>query len=349
LTQLAAKMELDLRTVSAYESGEKSPSRASFARLARALDFPEAFFTGDDLEELSPDGVSFRSMSRMTARLRDMAIAQGTFAIELMGWLERRFELPKPNLPDLRHETSTPEAAADSLRRYWGIGEMPILNMVHLMEANGIRVCSLAVDAREVDAFSMWHGSQPIAMLNGFKSAEHSRFDAAHELGHLVLHRHVAASGNKLAEAQADTFASALLMPRAHLLAHMPKFVTVDELVRLKSLWRVSVSALNYRLHKIRRTTDWQYKAMCIEISKRGYRSHEPNECSRESSIILPGLFASLHREDGLSRAAIANELRLPVWELNSLLFGLTISALEGRRKKETLPSGGRAELTIVK
>jgi hypothetical protein len=51
-------------------------------------------------------------------------------------------------------------------------------------------VFSLALDAAEVDAFSMWRQSTPYVFLNTKKSAEHGRFDAAHELGHLVLHRH---------------------------------------------------------------------------------------------------------------------------------------------------------------
>jgi Zn-dependent peptidase ImmA (M78 family) len=220
--------------------------------------------------------------------------------------------------------------------------------MIHLLEANGIRVFSLAVEAKEVDAFSMWHGSTPVVMLNSFKSSEHSRFDAAHELAHLVLHKHAGASANKQAEFQADAFASAFLMPRASVLAQAPKFCSVDALVRLKEVWGVSVSALNYRLHKVGVTSDWQYRALCVELSKRGYRSKEPNECPRESSIILPKLLSSLYQEDGLTRGAIANAMNLPLSELNDLLFGLTISSIDGSRTGP-LPTGTRAGLLLIK
>jgi len=40
------------------------------------------------------------------------------------------------------------------------------------------------------------------------KIAERSRFDAAHELGHLILHRHTG-SAHPRAESEADAFASA--------------------------------------------------------------------------------------------------------------------------------------------
>jgi len=51
-------------------------------------------------------------------------------------------------------------------------------------------VCSLAEQCREVDAFSLWRHGSPFVFLNTQKTPEHSRFDVAHELGHLVLHRH---------------------------------------------------------------------------------------------------------------------------------------------------------------
>lgn len=89
------------------------------------------------------------------------------------------------------------------------------------------------VDAAEVDAFSMWRQSTPFVFLNTKKSAEHSRFDAAHELGHLVLHRHGSPQGRE-AEREANAFASAFLMPRASVLAYAPRMATIDHLIKLK-------------------------------------------------------------------------------------------------------------------
>jgi len=79
-----------------------------------------------------------------------------------------------------------PEEAAVTLRRLWGLGNAPIPNMIHLLESKGIRVFSLAEETREVDAFCTWYESKPFTFLNTIKSAERSRFEAAHELGHLM-------------------------------------------------------------------------------------------------------------------------------------------------------------------
>jgi Zn-dependent peptidase ImmA (M78 family)/DNA-binding XRE family transcriptional regulator len=334
-TKLADLAKLDLRAVTAFEAGEYPPSSQTLSRIASVLDFPVAFFYGDDLDEPSLDSGSFRSMSKMTASQRDMALSQAALGLQFMGWIEGRFELPETDLPDLSREPN-PEAAAESLRRAWGLGALSIRNMIHLLEAKGVRVLSLAVDAREVDAFSMWKGARPFVFLNTYKSTEHSRFDAAHELGHLVLHKHGPPQGRE-AEKQANAFASAFLMPRGSVLANVPRFPTYSTLVQLKKVWTTSVSALSYRLHELSVLSDWQYRGLCIEIAKRG-RDTEPDEAPRETSLVLPRVLAALYA-DGFSRARIAHALCLTASELEQLIFGLAMTGIEGGRQQSSRQS----------
>ena len=70
-----------------------------------------------------------------------------------------------------------------------------------------MRVFSLAENTKNVDAFSCWRNDEPYVFLNTFKSTERSRFDSAHELGHLVLHRHGGAKQGRSAEYEAHLFA----------------------------------------------------------------------------------------------------------------------------------------------
>ena len=324
------------RAVIGFEAGEYAPSSDTLAEMERVLRFPSAFFLGDDIDEPRAFAVSFRSLSKMTAMHRAMALSQGAFALHLCEWLDGRFELPQCEVPDLSQE-SDPEAAAESLRELWGIGELPIRNMIHLLESKGVRVFSLSVDAQEVDAFSTWKGSSPYIFLNSFKSAEHSRFDAAHELGHLVLHKHGGPQG-KRAEQEANSFASAFLMPRGSVIARAPRFSTLASLIQLKKVWAVSVAALNRRLHDLGLISDWHYRSLCIEMSKVGYRVSEPNEGPRETSLILPKLLANLYEEDGISRFRISQDLTLPVEELENLLFSLVMTGISGGRVNEPHP-----------
>lgn len=368
--ELAERVGVSERSVSSYEKGEQQPEAQTLRRIAEALSFPEAFFSADDPEELTPDIASFRSMTKMSARQRDIALGAGSIALLLNEWIEGKFNLPAHELPDLGREPNTltvlanranyeenlpfptpessndPEAAAEALRSYWGLGELPVKNMVALLESKGIRVYSLAIDAKEVDAFSMWYGGKPFVFLNTYKSAEHCRFDAAHELGHLVLHRHGQSHGPEL-EREANAFASAFLMPRKSVLSNGPKSATLPGLVQHKKYWAVSVAALNYRLHSLGMTSDWTYRTLCIQLAEAGYRKEEPNGCPHEKSVVLEKVFAAL-REEGISKASVADELLIFPEEINALTFGLMLNVLRGERATEGQAVKSKAKIHLV-
>lgn len=326
---LAQLIGVSERSVTKYEKGTQEPERETLNRIANALKFPVSFFLADDIEELTPNIASFRALTKMTASQRDIALSAGSIALLLNEWIEQRFELPEVNLPDLGRESTdnqqSPEAAADALRHHWGIGELSIKNMISLLESKGIRVFSLAIDAKEVDAYSMWYGGKPFVFLNTLKSAEHCRFDAAHELGHLVLHRHGEPQGQEI-EREANAFASAFLMPRRSVLANAPKFPTLPSLIAYKKHWTVSVAALNYRLHALGLTTDWVYRTLCVQISGAGYRTKEPEGALHETSQILSKVFAAL-REEGISKHDVAQQLMIGTAEIEQLTFGLMLVA----------------------
>lgn len=340
-TEFAIKAEIPLRSFKAYELGEYPPPADVLDRIVSISGFPADFFFGETLDEPREETASFRSMARMKSYQRDMALSQGAIALHLNEWLEERFELPPVDVPSLGDETS-PEVAAEVVRHHWGIGELPVSNLVHLLESKGIRIFSLAVDALEVDAFSMWKENSPFIFLNTAKTAERSRHDAAHELGHLVMHRHGGPLGRK-AEEQANAFASAFLMPRSSVLAHTHKFPSLATLIKLKEIWQVSVAALAYRLHVLGILSDWQYRTLYIQISRNKFRTHEPNPISRETSLVLPKIFAAL-QEDGLTRSQVAKALCIPSAELEALMFGLTMAGIEGGNKS----TPKRSKLTIV-
>jgi Zn-dependent peptidase ImmA (M78 family) len=326
-----------------YEAGD-APGPDAMARAAQILRFPESFFFGDDLEEIDASAVSFRSMARMTASNRDEALGQGAICILLNDWLNRRFSMPKPALPNVR--LATPEAAAAIVRTEWGLGTRPISNMVHLLESKGVRVFSLSVVAREVDAFSMWKDETPFVMLNVQKSSEHSRFDAAHELAHLVLHRQGAPIG-KEAESEANRFASAFLMPDADVLAHATLNPSISALLQMKKRWKVSLAALNYRIHQLKLTTDYHYRNLCIQISRIGARTTEIGSIPRESSQLFAKILEMLAK-DGVARSQVASELSITSDELDAMMFGLTFTALRGGKRTERERISNPAKLTLV-
>jgi Zn-dependent peptidase ImmA (M78 family)/DNA-binding XRE family transcriptional regulator len=316
---LAQSIGVTAHTVLRYESGAMAPTDDGVDRLAEALGFPREFFFGADVDRLPEDAASFRSMSAISAKERDAATAAGALAYMVSDWVEERFGLPKPDLIDL--DGDAPEVAAQSLRETWGLGDQPIKNMVHLLEAKGVRLFSMAENTMTVDAFSVWRAERPYVFLNTMKSAERSRFDAAHELGHLVLHKHGGPQGRK-AEEEADLFASEFLMPRDDVEATFPRVHTLNQLIEGKKRWGVSVMALIVRLGKLQILSDWQYRTFAIQATERGYRKSEPFGRSRELSIVWKKVLTVLWAER-TTKEDIARQLLMPPEELENLLFGL--------------------------
>lgn len=325
---LARAAGISPRILTAYEDGEKEPTPLTAARLADALNFPIEFFSGPDLDEPPVYGSSFRALSSLTASKRDQALGSGALALALADWIHERFELPEPDVPQLQGVDA--ETAAEAVRAAWGLGERPIRNMIHLLESHGVRVFSLVEECLEVDAFSFWRARVPYVFLNTMKSAEHSRMDAAHELGHLVMHwGHDHPRGRDI-EQEAKRFGSAFLMPRGSILADAPRGGRLDQLTKAKRRWDVAVAALVYRMHVLGLLSEWRYRSLFIEISQKGYRRTEPNGISRETSQVLAKVFKSL-RDQGVSKAEVARELRIRVEELNKIVFGLVLTPLEGK------------------
>lgn len=351
MTRLAQLLGVELRSVSAYENGEFTPSGGALENISKVLDFPISFFSQDDLEEISPDTASFRAMSKMSASKRNIALYSGSIALLLNNAIESRFHLPEIDLPDLSREPA-PEAAADSLRRHWGLGELPIKNIVHLLEAKGVRIFSLCIDAVEVDAFSLWRESQPFVFLNTMKSGERMRFDCAHELGHLAIHHHGsvqdAIDGSQEIEKEANEFASAFLMPRNSVLAYAPKFVTVEKLVQLKKIWGVSVAALAYRMHRLEIISDWHHRELFKQLAKLGYRKKEPETIPHETSQVLQKVFITL-RNEGLGKNDIASEIHVNKEEVNQLVFGLILNSVKSGNVSGINITQAKGRLNLVK
>ncbi len=102
----------------------------------------------------------------------------------------------------------------------------------------------------------------------------------------------------------------------------MPRPVTVSVVLAAKARWRVSAMAMAYRLSALGLVSDWQYKSLCIELSKRGYRSAEPIGIDRETSPVWRKVLTQLWSER-VTKDEIARDLKLPLDELEGLIGSL--------------------------
>ena len=320
---LAVAAEIAPDTLSRLEKGHRQPDTNTVDKLARVLNYPVEFFFGDDPADIDCAGVSFRSFSKMSAAEKGAAISAGSLGLHLASWVEERFHIPNPDLPDLSHNKDAEKAALEA-RQYWCIGERPIGNMLGLLESKGVRVLALNQDTANVNAFSFWRDGKPFVFLNNYKTAESSIFDSAHELGHLLMHCKGDLRGDRLLEREADSFSSAFLMPENDVRSNINWPITSDRIIEAKKRWRVSAFALLIRLWRLEVIkTEHQYRSLCIDLSRRGYRSAEPIGVEREVSTVWRQVFLALWQERR-TKADVAKDLLMPVDELEGLVTNMT-------------------------
>jgi Zn-dependent peptidase ImmA (M78 family)/DNA-binding XRE family transcriptional regulator len=324
---IAKAIDVDLRSISAYEAGEFEPTEKKINDLSAVLEVLPSFFSNGLLEGPNPEQVSFRSFSKLSASKRDMALGSAAIAFLLSEWFDEKFNLPEPNIPDLR-DIQDPEQAALTLRYEWGLGERPISNLVHLLESKGVRIFTLALKISDVDACCTWHNELPFIFQNTMKSNARRRFDIAHELGHLVMHRH-GEYDVKASEKEADDFASAFLMPRSGFASTAPRLPDLKNIIINKKNWGVSVAAYTVRLYKLKLISEWQYRTLFKQISYRGYRKKEPYDHPKEMSQIADFTLKEL-RKDGISLYDIANSIGVSTKDITDLLFDIAIFGLDG-------------------
>ena len=152
-------------------------------------------------------------------------------------WLQNNFNLPDVRVPDLSCDHD-PTTASERLRYDWGLGNLPLPNLMELLESMGIRIFAFSRDTDAIDAFSCWNNGIPYIFVNINKNAERIRFNLCHELGHLVLHRHIHVNGHDRItvdiEKEAHLFASNFLMPEADIHSCIPNGVVIDSIIEAK-------------------------------------------------------------------------------------------------------------------
>jgi Zn-dependent peptidase ImmA (M78 family)/transcriptional regulator with XRE-family HTH domain len=321
--QLAEQVGLTPAAIGQFERGAARPSATTVSRLAFVLKVPVDFFAHDRPIQVPLEReVHFRSLRAMTKRQRSEALARLGLLMELVDVLERQVRLPVLALPEIPAAAGlvNAEQAAVRARMDWGLANGPLSHAVRLLESKGIVVVREPLGLSAVDAFSCWGRDRPFVVLNADKADPYrSRFDAAHELGHLILH-HDARPGSKVAEEEAHRFASSFLMPASAIRSELPSRVTWARLFALKSRWGVSVAALLRRGHDLGVYSDGAYKRAMMHISAQGWRRHEPGGgWPVEEPQLLDRAFALLASRRSLSVAMVTQSLHLGLDDARSI------------------------------
>ncbi|MFD0950391.1 ImmA/IrrE family metallo-endopeptidase [Paraperlucidibaca wandonensis] len=272
---------------------------------------------------------------------------------EISQQLEQYVDYPQVNLPSVPYEKLSDitnadiEDAAERCRTQWGLKNGPVADVLLLLESAGVLVAREETGTPRIEGLSAWSATgRPLVLLCADKgNAYRSRFDAAHELGHLVLHKHIEApvdpAAHKLMEQQAHRFAGAFLLPSRGFAAEVSSPVSLQGLLFLKRRWGVSVAAMIMRLVALGIIGDADYLRLIKLRSAKWGNKQEPNDEDREPET--PRLLrrtVELLEQEGVVRAdALPSLTGLSARDVEGLL-GLPFGSL-------SLPKASVLELSL--
>jgi Zn-dependent peptidase ImmA (M78 family) len=326
-SELARRIEVSPAAVTQYERGLSRPTTTVLARISLTLGMPKEFFSrGLDIPEVRSTSAHFRSLRSTPASRREQALAFGELALAVLEMIEQYVDLPPVCLPsiDLPARPSEEDItdAARRARRDLAVGSGPISNVVRLLESHGVLVVRLPAEGFDprVDAFSSSEtaSGRPLVLMSPLKDDKaRSRFDASHELGHLLMHAGVE-PGSTIVEAQAMSFAAEFLMPRAEIEDSLPTRVDWATFHALKRHWGVSLKALVYRAHKLGRLSDLSYRRANQQLKLWGHP--EPGPLGPPESPIVLGAAADLLEQSGTPLPSLAEAARIPMESLQGVI-----------------------------
>lgn len=295
ISSLAKLIGVSHQAVSDYEAGKKQPNSEKFVKICQILDQPSQFFFHSNVERNYVHSlVHFRANQSLRPDARAMAGIRLKWMMEYYSVLKRKLTLPELNLPNFNMPRDPAmisrdmiEDAAMELRKFWKIGEIaPLPHLIRLLELNGAVVSLVALDLPKMDGASIWSEShnRPFVLLNSDKASYvRSRFDVAHELGHMLLHRGVVEGitlGSpvyKQMENQAHMFASTLLLPRdAWLRDVRERKFTLAVFKALKPKWRASIFSMIMRAEALKEISPDRKAELIKQLSSRKWRVREP-------------------------------------------------------------------------
>ncbi len=324
-SELAKVTSISQGNISKYESGFLSVSEEHLIKIASILEYPKAFFY------LSEQRFNFGSSctyhrKRQTMPIHELKVilARSNVLRINVSRLLNGVEIETDNLfqrLDVADFDGNVEEIVGLVRRGWHVPFGPVSNLVRVIEDAGAIVYVCPFGTRKLDAISQWiTGSNPsfppMFLINSDMPGERIRFTLAHELGHIIMHR--IPTDNM--EAEADRFAAEFLMP-AHDIAPDLRSLSLPNLARLKSYWKVSMAAIIRRARDLEKITPRQYKTLNEQMSKQGYKINEPYPLAIERPSVLNEIIEVYHGDHGYSLAEISELVLLSEGETREKFF----------------------------
>ncbi len=336
--QLADAIGASQTHIALFEQNLRQPQDETITFIAIATGFPVGFFRREKAPEFPLGSLLYRRHKSMSSKDRDKVRQSARLLFETILDMADRFKPIDLRLPRL--SSTDPERAAKITRAELGFSpDTPVVHLLTQLEKNGVIVALIPYEIDEYDAFSVWADTEPrtpVIVMTTARPGDRQRWNAAHELGHLVMHISYSGSHDEL-ERDANRFAAEFLLPEDVIrpcLSSAP--LTLTMLADLKSYWGVSIKTLIMRAFELEIITDGQRRYLFRQMAAKGWNVNEPVPIPQEKPRLLRKLSEALYGQS-FDAKAVAASIDIPAHVLTSVI-GCYASSSEMRGSRPPTP-----------
>lgn len=315
-------LNMSATAISKYEKGEILPDSKKLIEFANAYEVKSIELL-KIYNTYKMKFTSFRKKKRLTGQ--NLLLLEEIIQNEVTKYLEviemnNTSNIKLKKYPCKNFEDA--EKAANEFRNYIKISnKQPISDLINILENLGIVIIQIKNSNNRFDDFDglseVVNNIPIIVLLDSIKDGARQRFTIAHELGHLILNIN---NSDLDEEKLCNLFASALLMPKEAVINEFGlsrKNINFFELTAFKKEFKVSYTAIIYRLKDLNIISEYLYKKLSIFLSQK-IGKNDPNPIETETSYQFKKIVYKLEANEIISLNKACELLGVTIDEYNS-------------------------------
>jgi len=275
--QLAKEVNINKKDIIAFEENKYKPTSENTMKLSNNLQFPREYFFKNENMKITVEGSHFNPQSTIPRNEEISYREKLIMTHKIYRFMQNYISFPELNLPDNLNRHDDIEEMAIKTRRYWGLGDGAIGNMVSLLESNGVILSGINIDRKGASPYTQKQSLNKvsqyvIALGNDKKSATIRNYDLAYELAYIICNE-LNIPSKKF---NIDEFACAFLLPKEAFLEDLTNPNELEFYVEMKAKWLVPISIIIFRAYTLGAINYKKYNYLMNEMNKRGWLKKEP-------------------------------------------------------------------------
>lgn len=283
--ELAKDIGESAKMIKQYEDGLSIPRLEMLFSVMRALRFPREYFSTPYGYEVKYSK-TFYSPRLTNSKLEILSQEERLKLLsEIFIFLEKYVSFPECHLPDVNNLNS--EIAAYELRSAWCLGMDPIPDIIKLLEKKGFIINLRSASDSDQVSITKWQkfsDRERVFMILRNNLGLGRQFDAAHQLGHLVLQHEdfitsfMCNEEIRKADQEAANFAGCFLLPEESFLKDLVNPSKPECYIELLNKWRVPIPTMIVRAYKLKAISFDQYRSLMDQINSKKWVVKGPRD-----------------------------------------------------------------------